>query len=705
MHRDGMAKSRYQYKPLNEFDSIRLLVLQPSVDITTNIHCTLVTTTLTKCENDIISGYTALSYVWGDARVTKSIYIDNKTFEVTANLDSALRHLRDSSRGQLLWVDAICIDQTNDNEKSKQVVQIGRVYQVARNTVIYLGESTESSKLLLQVIQRSHDRSLDFQNSTAMDKLAAISKSMDLDKVKDLFLDILERPWFTRIWVLQELIFSANPWVQCGQLRVKWKQLFNAFETISISISGSRPSRLHESLGRFVAMNQRRDTFKLTRKPSDIPVKDILELLTARRGLGVSDPRDMLFAHKGILQGSPDVEYSQNMALVVDYSRSVKDVYTNLARYCIETSPDDRKLEVLSHIEGGKEIWHKEKELDLPSWTPDWTLRGYPRPYRYLREMVYVEGGTGSSACRRKRKGHYQSLQCWWLKSSFVCSGWSAGTISKTSRAITPVKAAWKLQKEDFLLSLPQKDSIEEVWTRALTGIYNRWCSTIEPLYHDIDLSEQPLEVFLRPRLPLTSMFTKSGLGLDVVKEIASTLSLDDLHSFKGSEDFLRSSITTASRLASTLSIILWAHAVIENGEISKTIFSEVLYNRKFATLEDGTLTLVPAAARKGDVICFLAADLTTPFLLRPKRVRFADLEKENKKHLSGVSETSYYTYSDYKFVGECHIDTPCYTTEFKSMHRAIDEAHSRRIKRFEDELAGELDGDTSRRLEIFPIS
>ncbi|KAJ8059325.1 hypothetical protein OCU04_012286 [Sclerotinia nivalis] len=680
MHRDVMAKSRYQYKPLNEFDSIRLLVLQPSVDITASIHCTLLTTTLTKCDNDIISGYTALSYVWGDARVTKSIYIEKK-----------------NSRLQLTSIRLYVI-------YSKQVVQIGRVYQVARNTVIYLGESTESSKLLLEAIQHSHDRSLNSRDSTTIDTLASLFKDIDLDRVKDLFLDILERPWFTRIWVLQELIFSANPWVQCGRLRVKWKQLFNAFETISIS--DYRPSRLHESLGRFVAMNQRRDAFKPTRKPSDIPVRGILELLSARRGLGVSDPRDMLFAHKGILQGSPDVGYSQNMALVVDYSRSVKDVYTDLARYCIETSPDDRKLEVLSHIEGGKESWHKDKELGLPSWTPDWTLRGYPRPYRYLREIANVAGGTVPSACRKNRRGHYQPLQCWWLKSSFVCSGCSADTITKTSRAITPVKAAWKLQKEDVLLPLPQKDSIKEVWTRALTGIYNRWCSTIEPLYHDIDLTAPPLEDSSRPRQPLTSIFTKSGLGLDVLNEIALTLSLDHLHLLEENEDFFRSSITTASRFASTLSIILWAHAMIDNGEISETIFSEVLYNRKFATLEDGTLTLVPATARKGDVICFLAADLTTPFVLRPKRVRFADLEKENKKYFSGVLEASYYTYSDYTFVGECHIDTPCYTTEWKSMHRAIDEAHARRIKRYEDQLAGELDDDdTGRRLEIFPIS
>jgi len=144
---------KYQYQPLVYSDSIRLVVLQPAASVEARIECFLIPTTLSACENDVVEIYSALSYVWGDATDTRSISVEGKDFEVTANLEAALRHMRDPQRHRRLWADAICIDQGNEDEKSKQVSQMGSVYKYAQNTIIYLGESTESSDRVLRSLR------------------------------------------------------------------------------------------------------------------------------------------------------------------------------------------------------------------------------------------------------------------------------------------------------------------------------------------------------------------------------------------------------------------------------------------------------------------------------------------------------------------------------------------------------------------------
>lgn len=204
----------YQYQPLLEDDAIRLLVLQPSEDLEAKVECSLVHTKLSECADDVVDHYTALSYVWGDARFTTSVLVRRKPFNVTINLESALRHLRDLSRPRKVWADAICINQANDAEKTRQVSQMGEVYKPARHTIIYLGQSTQEPDVLLH-----YARSLCNVPGSSLSPLSAQENS-----TRD-WISVLDRPWFRRVWVYQELIFSENPWLQCGRVRVRWNQL------------------------------------------------------------------------------------------------------------------------------------------------------------------------------------------------------------------------------------------------------------------------------------------------------------------------------------------------------------------------------------------------------------------------------------------------------------------------------------------------
>ena len=87
--------------------------------------------------------YEALSYVWGNSTVTLPILLNGLEFQVTTNLESALRHLRYHDRTRILWADAICIDQNDIGERGTWALQMDRVYGEVQEVIVWLGGMTE----------------------------------------------------------------------------------------------------------------------------------------------------------------------------------------------------------------------------------------------------------------------------------------------------------------------------------------------------------------------------------------------------------------------------------------------------------------------------------------------------------------------------------------------------------------------------------
>jgi hypothetical protein len=92
------SSSTSVYSPLLHNDSIRLLVLQPSLDAVADLTGFLLHTTISACDRDLIKGYTALSYVWGDHGQRGQICLGGEVVNITASLDAALRNIRNISR-------------------------------------------------------------------------------------------------------------------------------------------------------------------------------------------------------------------------------------------------------------------------------------------------------------------------------------------------------------------------------------------------------------------------------------------------------------------------------------------------------------------------------------------------------------------------------------------------------------------------------
>lgn len=98
--------------------------------------------------------YEALSYAWGSANKTHTIMLNGKELRVTTNLMTALRHLTWKDRDRILWIDALCIDQRNNSEKSHQVRQMGNVYREAESVIFWLGPATKETDVTLETLHK-----------------------------------------------------------------------------------------------------------------------------------------------------------------------------------------------------------------------------------------------------------------------------------------------------------------------------------------------------------------------------------------------------------------------------------------------------------------------------------------------------------------------------------------------------------------------
>jgi hypothetical protein len=210
-------------------DHLRLLTLHGG-DVSEPIRCTLRTVSFRDKPS-----YDALSYAWGDSISTKSINVDGFEIQVTANLEQALRHLRNVEHDSILWVDAVCINQSDASEKSHQVAFMGNIYRECAQVQIWLGcdsskcNLTQSSLHTRNAKDESHraidpfelvrhfadDRHLSewpcFHTQSDNGRNTIVYEANDeFEIMSEAFIAVAERAWWTRMWTVQEVILPKQ---------------------------------------------------------------------------------------------------------------------------------------------------------------------------------------------------------------------------------------------------------------------------------------------------------------------------------------------------------------------------------------------------------------------------------------------------------------------------------------------------------------
>lgn len=169
---------------------IRLLQLLPHRDITAPVHGVIFDYPLLDLIRSAHHLFEALSYAWGSLEKTRFISINSYNLPVTTNLFTALLHLRDPLLKRTLWIDAICINQEDKDERRLQVQFMAMIYTMASHVTVWLGEAETNGERALQEIHRA---AYSTEKPTENDPT-----------VQNAILKLLQKSWFKRVWVCKE---------------------------------------------------------------------------------------------------------------------------------------------------------------------------------------------------------------------------------------------------------------------------------------------------------------------------------------------------------------------------------------------------------------------------------------------------------------------------------------------------------------------
>jgi hypothetical protein len=234
--------------------------------------------------------YTAISYRWpGAGETPEVIFIDGGSFLVSRSIHSLLLAKREHLNQVLVWVDSICINQSDAEEKSRQVGMMRRIYEVASSTICWLGDDPEAEKAFEVVNRITYLSSPDEYNSFREEESAGW----------DEFHKLLSNPWFERVWIVQEIAVSRSPMIRYGKEELEWKTFaFAVYAVILFGFASSTYDALYECHGILNVVIMENIRFQVGNE-------DYLNLLdTLKLGLGfnASLPVDRVYAYLGIIE-------------------------------------------------------------------------------------------------------------------------------------------------------------------------------------------------------------------------------------------------------------------------------------------------------------------------------------------------------------------------------------------------------------------
>lgn len=178
------------------------------IDFTNEISCEMKHFPLEVCPQ-----YHALSYAWGSRSFSHRILFENtKHHLITEHLHQALANIVPLLSPSWLWIDQICINQNNSKDKAEQVALMGEIYARAVQTIVWLGPSYEKSDLAMSYVEGVAEliRNYDFDASMATLSPVELGFPHEDEQVWPAFQRLFQRPWWRRLWIVQEAIKAQD---------------------------------------------------------------------------------------------------------------------------------------------------------------------------------------------------------------------------------------------------------------------------------------------------------------------------------------------------------------------------------------------------------------------------------------------------------------------------------------------------------------
>jgi hypothetical protein len=399
--------SLYQYQSLPQDDYIRILYIA-SGELKDPISFHLLSVPLVDAPS-----YECLSYVWGNEVNLKPVSCGRGQIMVRGNLIDALRYLRHPTETRSLWIDALCINQEDVNERNKQVQMMGLIYWHANRVIVWLGLDDdphipasevmdiirETSKVAWASMQAHDNNILTVPEVTLADLTLYNPRTWTL-----LSAFFSSRPWFHRAWTIQEIGLARDAYLICGRTEIKLDDYLPFIRWIV-----RKGQLVCDKFGIDLSSQYLATEYWLsTRTPEDIVHMSFLQVLEATRSVNCTNPRDCVYAflgHPSAFEAHPGderpyVDYEQNYFAVdrkpiikSDYTKSVAEVYTESARALMLHYGD---LSVLSCVHRTTKLLQADESTypsqstnpedalqgaNLPSWVPRWDLPNLATPF------------------------------------------------------------------------------------------------------------------------------------------------------------------------------------------------------------------------------------------------------------------------------------------------------------------------------------
>ncbi|KAK6606664.1 hypothetical protein H4I95_04313 [Botrytis cinerea] len=302
--------------------------------------------------------YEALSYIWGSTENPVKAHVLGETstmIQIGASLAVALRQLRYTDKPRTLWIDSICINQSDIPERSHEIGRMRNIFSLADRTIIWLGEEADDSTSALFTIEHFAGQVeyiggglVAYNPGTKFLEWRHSNLQLPYDiKTWSSIRSLFQRPWFSRVWVLQEaLLGGQGSSVQCGSTCIPFTALRKAMLVLGRNVT--TPSDIRSQL--------------LSYSPGVLPdsMRKLPELLRWAKHRNCSDPRDKIYGILGLV--SPSIADG----IVCNYSIPVAEVYKSAVLSHVTVT---KRLHLLQHCQ------LIQRFEDGPSWVPNWSFK------------------------------------------------------------------------------------------------------------------------------------------------------------------------------------------------------------------------------------------------------------------------------------------------------------------------------------------
>ncbi|KAJ4147292.1 hypothetical protein LMH87_001826 [Akanthomyces muscarius] len=359
-------------------DQIRLIKLYPHAQ--SNLSATTRETETVLCELNTYSRgscppYHALSHAWQHHDTTLQVTINGTACQVAETVEKALRQLRHSQKKVYAWVDQVCINQADNEEKGHQVQQMHHIYGEANTVVAWIGMPFRDSGFLFEFLEQMGIAILKRQ----WKKLAKLVDEVNCSSMKEAFRLFCQRPYWKRLWIMQEFAVCPDVRIVCGDSTMGVDSIDAAFMAPEFLEELQEQRAMRKTVVNKITeifyppersfvdnVITRRQRFRpqpgTTRNEGDHFFRVLVTSLVLELDYNwpiASDPRDRVFALLQLASGHR--EFDENF---VGYCKTLEQVYHETTISFLKQG----HIDVLSYCQFPKRL------TSLPSWVADWSM-------------------------------------------------------------------------------------------------------------------------------------------------------------------------------------------------------------------------------------------------------------------------------------------------------------------------------------------